>query len=62
MKKICIALAIIGLVTVYLSISTMTYCSLYTTADIPTYLYWMLGGGVAMMLPAFLYVVFKGDE
>jgi uncharacterized membrane protein len=60
-KKISIVLAIIGVVLVYLSISTMDYCTQYTTDDIPTYLYWMLYGGVSMMIPAFLYLMMKGE-
>ena len=63
MKKIiCISLAVIGAVLTFSAVSTMDYYMRELITDFPNYLYWMLGGGATLMLPAVIYGLLEGDK
>lgn len=61
-NKICIALAFIGLASIIAAVWTMDFYLLELVIDFPNYLYWMMFGGMSMLIPAFICGIWEGDK
>lgn len=55
MKKFLIGLAMVGAIISILAVSTMDYYTKELISDFPAYLYGVFYGGVALMIPVFVY-------
>lgn len=55
MKKLFKAMAFIGAAVVIGTAGKMDYHTMGLVSDFPTYCYYMLYGGMSMMIPLFVY-------
>lgn len=62
MKKLLLALAVIGVLLTFSAVSTMDYYTKEVIQDFPTHLWWMLYGGMAMTVPAFVYTYIEDNK
>lgn len=58
MKKFIMKiLAVVGFCVATTAISTMDFYTMELMSDIPKYVYFMLFGGMSMMMPLFVYSI-----
>ena len=62
MKRLFKLMAIVGGMLAIGAVGSMDYYTKELISDFPTHLYFVMLGGTAMMLPAFIYGVLKGDK
>ena len=62
MKVLFKAMAILGAVLLLCAVGGMDYCTKHMLIEIPAYIYFMLFGGLSMMIPAYLYGILKGGK